>query len=697
VNEVHAVRTLRIGLWLMMLGAALSAGAATETEHPAPADLVITDARIYTADPARSMAQAFAVRDGRIVFVGDARHAQAFIGTATRAKRLAGRLVLPGLVDSHIHPTDIVERDVCDLNSRTVQLRELAEFVRGCIERYHVPPGQWVSVRQWNYGNGNQPDPQHPTLRATLDAASTVHPIHLLGDDGHHGAFNSRALAGARNGAGQVVGLSRATLATDFADARVLAGVDAYGEPDGAVNEELQYAIDGPDDFASEVEDLAALLRAPERMTEQLNRAGITAVLDAFVPPSNLAVYDALEKSGRLTVRACLAQYYDPQRFRAADGSVDYRRMLALAESVRAKYAGNPRLRADVVKLFADGVIEGNPYASPPTLPNGAVLRPYLQPRFGRDATGRATVEGYVDTDSPACAAVRENPTAYTSAAAIDEFEHAHGHHPAQCTVSDGVLAYSREVILDFVRQFHRDGFALHIHVIGDRAARTAIDALEAARAEGGPDLGRDGLAHLELAHPDDVARIGRDRLYVAFTYSWAYIEPEYDLTAVPFIDRVAGNSATSLHPPDSYYYRNAYPVRGVRDAGGLLVGGSDAPVASYDPRPFVNMAKAVTRRLDDLPPLNPAQTIPIRDALDSYTISGARFLGWEAEAGSLEPGKSADFVILDRDILALADDGHPERIEGTRVLETWFMGRRVYAAPGRSAPRSRPAVPHAR
>ena len=241
----------------MMLGAALSAGAATETEHPAPADLVITDARIYTADPARSMAQAFAVRDGRIVFVGDARHAQAFIGTATRAKRLAGRLVLPGLVDSHIHPTDIVERDVCDLNSRTVQLRELAEFVRGCIERYHVPPGQWVSVRQWNYGNGNQPDPQHPTLRATLDAASTVHPIHLLGDDGHHGAFNSRALAGARDGAGQVVGLSRATLATDFADARVLAGVDAYGEPDGAVNEELQYAIDGPDDFASEVEDLA--------------------------------------------------------------------------------------------------------------------------------------------------------------------------------------------------------------------------------------------------------------------------------------------------------------------------------------------------------------------------------------------------------------------------------------------------------
>jgi predicted amidohydrolase YtcJ len=90
-------------------------------------------------------------------------------------------------------------------------------------------------------------------------------------------------------------------------------------------------------------------------------------------------------------------------------------------------------------------------------------------------------------------------------------------------------------------------------------------------------------------------------------------------------------------------------------------------------------MAKAVSRRRNGLPPLNPAQSISIRDAIDSYTISGARFLGWSAESGSLELGKSADLIVLDRDILALADQGDTDAIEGTRVLETWFLGKQVF------------------
>src|SRR5256885_7882057 len=73
--------------------------------------------------------------------------------------------------------------------------------------------------------------------------------------------------------------------------------------------------------------------------------------------------------------------------------------MLAEANKIRAKYANDPLIHADVIKLFADGVLEGNPFAVPPTLPNAAALKPFLQPIFGVDSAGHATVTGYVDTD----------------------------------------------------------------------------------------------------------------------------------------------------------------------------------------------------------------------------------------------------------------------------------------------------------
>ncbi len=674
------MRAVAAGKVLLRAGVALAAAFATDSIAAPAADLVVSDARIYTADRAHSMAEALAVKDGRLVYVGTTAGALALAGPGTRIEDAHGQLILPALVDSHIHPTDIPQWDVCDLHNRPYSLPALAEFVRGCIKRYHTAPGQWVSVRQWNYSEGNRPDAAHPNLRAALDAASTEHPIHLLGNDGHHGGFNSKALAGARNAAGKAVGLSAATLVTDFASQRINVGVDANGEPDGGINETLQYALDGPGAYASEVEDFAALMRSPERVTAALNRVGITAVLDAAVAPRLLPFYDALAHSEHPSVRAVIAQFYDPEEYRGADGHIEWRRMLDQAEATRAHFAGQPLFRADVVKLFADGGIEGDPHAVPPTPPNGAVLHPFLQPLFGHDAAGRAAVVGYVDTESAECVAVRADPIAYTVAVTIEAFVRAHGHYPSQCAVSDGHLYHSREDILEFVRQFHLDGFALHIHVIGDRAVRTALDALEAARVAGGPDLGRDGLAHLQLASPEDVDRIGRDHVYVAFTYAWAYIEPSYDLMVTPFLGKVSGGTSADLHPAGSYYDANAYPVRGVRDAGGIVVGGSDAPVDTRDPRPFINMAKAVSRHLRGEPPLNPSQSISIRDAIDSYTISGARFLGWGTETGSLESGKSADFIVLDRDIVALGDRGRTVDIEGTRVLETWFMGRRVYA-----------------
>src|SRR5262249_38795085 len=148
----------------------------------------------------------------------------------------------------------------------------------------------------------------------------------------------------------------------------------------------------------------------------------------------------------------------------------------------------------------------------------------------------------------------------------------------------------------------------------------------------------------------------------------------------VPFVQQVKGTSYAQLHVPGSYYEENSYPCRRVKDAGGILVAGSDAPVDGRDPKPFFNMAVAVTRSLKGGPPMGRRQALTLREVLDAYTIDGARFLGRDADIGSLEVGKSADFIVLDRDILTLADAGHMTEIYDTRVLATWFRGERVYA-----------------
>ncbi len=193
-----------------------------------------------------------------------------------------------------------------------------------------------------------------------------------------------------------------------------------------------------------------------------------------------------------------------------------------------------------------------------------------------------------------------------------------------------------------------------------------------------------DTIAHLQLVSPRDVARIGRDHLYLAFTYSWATAVPDYDITVVPFFEHVGGNSFAAFHDPESYYERQFYPAKSIKAAGGVLVAGSDAPVGTRDPQPFVNMQIGVTRAQAPFPPANPQERLGIRELIDAYTIDGARVMGRADEFGSLEVGKSADFILLDRDILKLPDAGRPEEIGKTKVLKTWFKGREVYVAAAR-------------
>jgi predicted amidohydrolase YtcJ len=90
----------------------------------------------------------------------------------------------------------------------------------------------------------------------------------------------------------------------------------------------------------------------------------------------------------------------------------------------------------------------------------------------------------------------------------------------------------------------------------------------------------------------------------------------------------------------------------------------------------------ALVRSVGGQPALNPEQRLTAPEIIEAYTLNGARMLGLERDAGSITVGKSADFVLIDRDILSLAETGHPESIADTKVLATWFRGTKVYAAP---------------
>ena len=145
----------------------------------------------------------------------------------------------------------------------------------------------------------------------------------------------------------------------------------------------------------------------------------------------------------------------------------------------------------------------------------------------------------------------------------------------------------------------------------------------------------------------------------------------------MPFVDEVDGVDA--FYSPEGYYFQNAYRVAGLKAAGATLVAGSDAPVDTRDPRPFVNIAQALTRAGETGEALNAAHAVELIDALDAYTINGAELFGHAEETGSLEVGKLADLTVIDQDLMRLIDEGRPEAIAETSVLMTLFEGRVVF------------------
>jgi len=636
------------------------------------ADKVFIGGTIYTADGSQSVVSAMAIGGDQILALGTDSSVAALIGKQTEVIDLQGKMIIPGLHDVHIHLPGIVETDSCDLASTPYSLEDLVPRLKPCLDGLEA--GEWLSVDQWSYTSGNEPSEALPTVRAALDAVSTQHPIMLLGNDGHHGAVNSYALSLATDKYGNQVGLSAATLAKEFSDYSATVGVDANGKPNGALNEDARKLVNIPNLWGYPTIDKQLV----SRIGDKLAANGITSVLDAALTSKDIVGFARAAKDTPLTYRMSAAFYADFEDYRPdPDAAIDIDAVVADIQQLQAAHQGIANFKLDTAKIFIDGVTEGNPYAQPPTLPNAASLNNYLQPVFGRDAkTGAIAVQSYVDTDSAACALGRT----LSSAADKQAFYQEHGFLAAQCIQSNGVLEKEPEFLHDYTLALFAAGINVHSHAIGDRAVRFALDAFEAARKASPDSSANLSMAHAQFIDPGDIGRFAELDVYPTFTYGW--IEPDvgYLMTVSPFLDHI--KSVEELFDPDDYGFRNSYPAGSIAAVGGVLTAGSDAPVDTREPRPFFNLEKAVTRQQDETGRVyNPAEKISLTDALDAYTINGAKMLQNEQITGSLEAGKKADFVILDTDLLALDAAGNAHQISDTQVLSTWFDGRKIYSA----------------
>jgi predicted amidohydrolase YtcJ len=641
------------------------------TSQAESASLVLKNAYVYTVDQSRSVAEAVAIRDNTIIFVGSNEKVTALVDEHTEVRDLNGAMVMPGIHDMHIHALGTVAPEMCDLDSQTYSLEELVPVLQECIVHYDIAPGEWLVVLQWNFSENNKPSKNLPNMRAALDAVSQDHPVFMWGNDGHHGAANSAAFALARNKDGQIIGMNAETLKVEFAEFQPMVAVDKNGRPSGGINESARMAIrpDFMGDFLGSNADPANVM---PKVAAVLAENGITSIQDAWVSPEVLSMYGWLERSGEMTfrLRAALGEP-TPADTQTIDAHLDS------LKALRDQYQSSPLIQANTVKLFADSVLEGNPLTAPPTLPVAAMLDGYKQPIFaGSIEDGSFDIAGYVDQNSERCQSVQADPPAFTGTEVMEAFRSENGFFPQQCIPYNGILEHAEEFIRSYIQKATAAGFHVHVHALADKGVRVTVD--EFAKAKDLAD--RSGLsqsiAHAQVIHPDDQKRMGELGISAVFTLVWTMSGLEYEMSVAPFIDEVQG--VADLYNPDHYYIKNVYPAKSILNSGGNIVHGSDAPVGSRNPMPMLNLQGAITRGSGETV-LNPGEGLDIHEAIAAFTINGARLFGHEKQLGSIEPGKIADLVVLDRNIVELAESGQAEQIGETQPRMTVFDGDIIF------------------
>ncbi|HEX9110708.1 MAG TPA: amidohydrolase, partial [Terriglobales bacterium] len=332
----------RLGFFLLAVGFSIPLVAADAP--PAPADVIVTNARIYTMNPQHKWAEAIAIRGEKIVAAGDRKSIEAFRGPATKVIDADQHLVLPGFTDCHIHFMDgSLALTQVDLNdSKTVE--EIQKRVKSYADAHPNEP--WIQGMGWTY----------PTFGASalpnkkiLDDVVPDRPVYLVAFDGHSSWANSKALA--------MAGIDRNT--ADPPNGKIVR--DEKGEATGALKEAAGDLVAAKVPKPTRAERLEALRKG----IHEANKVGLVRVHSAGQDFEYLDLYNELRKNGELTLRFYVAYFLDPPGLKPES--------IALIESARRQY-NDDWISGGVVKTMLDGVVEAHtaamlePYSDDPTL-----------------------------------------------------------------------------------------------------------------------------------------------------------------------------------------------------------------------------------------------------------------------------------------------------------------------------------------
>jgi predicted amidohydrolase YtcJ len=531
---------------------------------PPAADLIVTNARIYTVDDGHPFVSALAVRDGKVQFVGSVREAMLLRGPATRVLDAEARTVIPGMVDAHAHLFGLGEflRSIDLTDTRSFD--EIVARVGARVKE--VPSGRWVIGRGWDQNKWG--DTRFPTHEA-LSRVSPNNPVVLTRIDGHALLANTATMRAA--------GVTAAT--KDPAGGRIERG--ANGEPTGVFVDNAMGLIDRVIPAMSHDEMRTAALAA----VKESNRWGLVGLHDPGEPREVLDVFEELAKAGTFSLRVYAM---------ISDDSAAIEHYFQRGPQ-SALYDAHLWIRA--IKLYADGALGSR---------GAALLDPY--------------------TDDPK---------------------------------NSGLLKSTPEHLRDVSTRALQHGFQVATHAIGDRGNRVALDAYEAALKAVPTVDHRFRIEHVQVLDHADLPRFAQ-------------------LGVIPSMQAVHQASDMYWAPTRLGYARTfgAYAWRSLLNTGVIIPNGSDFPVERVNP--LFSFHAAVSRQDDNSWPPGgwfPEQKMTREEALKSMTIWPAYAAFQEQTMGSLSPGKFADFVILDRDIMTIPDS----EILGTNVLATYIGGRVVY------------------